>query len=149
MPYWTYRFQMDRSYNFTCFSSFVSPLVKNFSQNWHISFFQIFCTKLGNYRYLKVLEPDFCGKIPFCPNLGKNDPKIRYFASFFFFENYFDSWLSIANRLTKLLLWSYCPKCSWPIRMQDSLECNISSIAFGGRGLAFPKYKNNKFAISL
>ena len=33
--------------------------------------------------------------------------------------------------------------------MQDSLECNISAIAFDGRGQAFPKYKNNKFAISL
>ena len=28
----------DRSYNFTCVSSFVRPLVKSFSENWLISF---------------------------------------------------------------------------------------------------------------
>ena len=26
--------------------------------------------------------------------------------------------------LAKLLFWSYCPQCSWPIRSQDSLKCN-------------------------
>ena len=29
------------------------------------------------------------------------------------------------SSLSKFLLWSYCPKCSWPIRLQNSLKCNI------------------------
>ena len=28
--------------------------------------------------------------------------------------------------LAKFLLWSYCQKCYWPVRLQDSLKCNIS-----------------------
>ena len=28
--------------------------------------------------------------------------------------------------LAKFLLWSYCLKCSWLIRLQDSMKCNIS-----------------------
>ena len=28
--------------------------------------------------------------------------------------------------LAKFLFWSYGTKCSWPIRLQDSLNCNIS-----------------------
>ena len=27
--------------------------------------------------------------------------------------------------LVKFLFWSYCTKCSWPIRLQDPLKCNI------------------------
>ena len=27
--------------------------------------------------------------------------------------------------LTKFLFWSYCPKCSWAIRLQNSLKCDI------------------------
>ena len=63
--------------------------------------------------------------------------------------------------LAKFLFLSYCPKCSGPIRLQDSLKCNISkkmmnqvnllfadkrqsflqvgAIAFGGCGKVCPK----------
>ena len=26
--------------------------------------------------------------------------------------------------LAQFLFWNYCPKCSWPMRLQDSLKCN-------------------------
>ena len=83
-------------------------------------------------------------------------------------ESSFDSWLSIANPmsgkiLAKFLFWSYCPKCSWPIILQDSFKGNVrkkirdeadflsadkhqsflqfGAIAFGGYGQMCPKYK--------
>ena len=78
-------------------------------------------------------------------------------------EGSFDSLLSIANPMSgKTLFWRFCPKCSWPIRLQDSLKSNIFKklrnqldflfadkhksflqvdfTAFGGRGQACPKY---------
>ena len=42
-------------------------------------------------------------------------------------ESPFNFWLSITNRIfAKFLLWSYWPKCYWPMNLQDSLKCNIS-----------------------
>ena len=90
-----------------------------------------------------MTEPNFCGKIPFCPNLGRKGPKIGYFT---FFEHVI--WLSQkqckmkillkifdvslpTSYLTKFLFWSKKPKCSWPVRLQDSLKCNISRKNWG------------------
>ena len=116
----------------------------------------------------------FLWKIHFCANLGKKDSKwgILHFLKILSFVFplkkgkvavllilYF---LSQTSYLTKFLFWSYWPKCSWPIRLQDSLKCNIckkiegsswflfadkhqsflqvSSIAVGGQGQTCPKY---------
>ena len=41
-------------------------------------------------------------------------------------ESSFNSWLFKQSEcLAKFLFRSYCPKCSWPIRLQDSSKCNI------------------------
>ena len=116
----------------------------------------------------------FLWKIHFCTNSGKKDSKMGYFA---FFENFVICFslkkgkmavllilyfLSQISYLTKFLFWSYWPICFWPIRLQDSLKCNIckkiegsswflfadkhqsflqvSSVAVGGRGQTCPKY---------
>ena len=82
-------------------------------------------------------------------------------------ESSFNSWLSVAQPMSgKILLWGYQPKCSWPIRFEDSLKCNmsrkklrdqvdflfvdkqsflqVSTIVFGGRCQACSKYQKQQ-----
>ena len=116
----------------------------------------------------------FLWKIHFCTNWAKRIPKsgILHFLKILSFVfpfkkrqngSSFNSLFFVTNLIPdKFLFWSYWPKCSWPIRLQDSLKCNIckkiegsswflfadkhqsflqvSSIAVGGRGQTYPKY---------
>ena len=77
----------QRSYNFTCVSSFVRSVVKSFSQNWLINFFWFFAWNWG--QMLKSDGTRFLWKIHFCPNLGKKGPKIGYFVFFGKFGHFF------------------------------------------------------------
>ena len=101
----------------------------------------------------------------------RKNSKIQFLKHFLFFlktmqnERSFDSWLSIWQdswNLARFLLWSYCPECSWPIRLQHFVKPNnckklrdqadflfsdkhqsflpVSAIAFGGRGQVYPEY---------
>ena len=87
----------------------------------------------------------------FCGNLGKFSPnraqiwqkesKSVVFCIFWTFCHFF--FLKMKNEnlkwkfckfftfyqtpcLAKFFFWSYCPKCSWPTRLQDYFKCNIS-----------------------
>ena len=107
-----------------CLSFFVSVClsVQYFSQKWVIFSFWFFCAMLDNWNIKKQTEICFSRKIQFCPGLGKR-AKIGFF----------DFWKNIVTDISppipysaKLWLWSYGPKCYWPIKFQDSLKCNIS-----------------------
>ena len=147
-------FSPDRSYNFTCFSSFfrpffrslvrpsvhlcvcpsVRPSVHSFVRSFVLllvflrigSFLLIFCMKLRDY----LLEAKKWRSPIFVENSFL--PKFQHIGYFGFFwkcrhlcflkamqnENYFNSWLSIANLVSsKFMFWNYQPKCSWPIRL--------------------------------
>ena len=73
------------------FCLFVSPsAVRHFSQEWIVSFFQIFCTMLDNWNSYKMSEPLFPGKFIFpliWAKIAQNDPKISFFG---FFEKFCD-----------------------------------------------------------
>ena len=64
-------------------SPLVRPLVCHalFSE-LALRIYLIFCMKLGEHKWKKVTEPDFLGKLPFCPFGGKsaqNRPKMDFF----------------------------------------------------------------------
>ena len=54
----------------------VSPSIMHFPWNWLISFFYIFCMKLGVHRGSKVTEPNFSGKLSFSKKWGKRAQKV-------------------------------------------------------------------------
>ena len=114
--------------------SFFRPLDKSFSQNWLVSFFQIIYMRLRDYICQIATEPIFV------QSFGRKGPKIGYFPFLFFFEHFVicfsqKQWKmkilliidfpSRTSCMAKFLFWIYCPKCSWPVRLQGSLKFNI------------------------
>ena len=96
-------------------------------------FFLICGTMVDNWqivdRCLKTDRALFSCKIHFCPNLGKKDsiwPQNRVFGIFWKnFSLVFDVSPPILH-LAKFWFSSCGPKCCQPIKLQDSLKCNIS-----------------------
>ena len=143
--FWTYHYisiglpvSPDRFYNFTSVSSFVRSSVRwEFFSKFAHYFFLIFFMKLIFFINL-LTEPDFWRKV-ICAQLWAKRSKngiLDFFLkilSFVFPENNakWKFFLIIdfplqTLYLGKFLSWSYCPKCSWPISLQDTLKCNIS-----------------------
>ena len=94
---------------------------------------------LQNSRWFEYLKTDrvlFSRKIHLCSNLDKNGPKIVFF---YFLKLLVFSWkwskmkTNVMNilppipHLAKFWFSSYGPKPCWPIKLQDSWKCNISS----------------------
>ena len=124
---------LNRSYNFSCVSSFVRSFFHLFVRSLIYSFvcsFRIsslfFTDFLHEVRRLEILKSDgvqFLLKINFCSNFGKKDPKTGYFAFLFFeiflsifpksnlYESIFDSWRSIWDLMSaKILVKELLPK---------------------------------------
>ena len=82
-----------------------------------------------------MTEPDFCRKFIFAKIWTKRAKKIGHFGLFWKSCLWFSrkqckmkiililDFPSQTPYLAKFLFWSYYPKCSWPIRLQDCLKC--------------------------
>ena len=51
----------------------ICPFLQHFSQNWLLNFFFIFCRKLRDHKYSKLMEHNFLGKS--LPESRLRDPK--------------------------------------------------------------------------
>ena len=84
--------------------------------------------RIWTLRAMFLRTARFLWKIHFCPKLGP----FCNFVNFFSLKKWKAKVLLILDIslqtpcLVKFLFWSYCLKCSWPIRLQDSLKYNIS-----------------------
>ena len=106
---------------------------------WDTSYLSVFSPNAGKYGPEKTSYLDtfhamflrtarFLWKIHFCPKLGP----FCNFVNFFSLKKWKAKVLLILDIslqtpcLVKFLFWSYCLKCSWLIRLQDSVKYNIS-----------------------
>lgn len=112
------------SYNFICIT---------FSPELAYYFLLIFCMKLEGYSCQKNYRVQFLWKIHFCPNSGI----LHLFVICFSRKQCIIKALLILDfpsqtpSLAKFIFWSYCPKFSWPIRLQDSFCCNVFKKIWG------------------
>ena len=70
------------------------PSVTPFSQDWLMTYFWLFCMKLGFNKYIKVAKPIFFGKIYLCLKWGKWGilrVKINIFELFHKFIRFFQN----------------------------------------------------------
>ena len=143
-------FSPDRSYNFSCFSSFFRPFFRSFVRPSICLFVRLsvrpsvrsFVRPSVSFSQNWIISSDFLHEVKGLleakkwrsPIFVENSflPKFQHIGYFGFFwkccrlcflktmqnENYFNSWLSLANLMSaKFMFWSYQPKCSWPIRL--------------------------------
>lgn len=70
----------------------ICPFLQHFSQNWLLNFFFIFCRKLRDHKYSKLMELIFLKNSGLPENRSKR-PKVAWFVCSFVMRVFFQDWL--------------------------------------------------------